>query len=309
VQRPILLLLLVGLLLAVNIALAKTLATAGLFPLLAAFAATAGAGVGLLAAAFVAGQRPKLGRDRLLFYVAAGGVSYALPNALVFSAAARVGSSYATVLHAFVPVLTYLIAMGWGMDKLKSQRALGLALGLTGALIVVLTRFGFSTSGEGTWLLLSLVAPVSIAFGNVLRSRYWPQGASPLEVGSALLLAAGAQLGLALAFMDAGPMLDGSHAGALALLLATSTLFYGLYFRLQHIAGPVYLSQIGFVGGALGLPLGVVMFAEQITVPMLAGIALVLAGVLLVRPAPTAAAYRSPGERTSSPEPERSLST
>ena len=41
----------------------------------------------------------------------------------------------------------------------------------------------------------------------------------------------------------------------LAALTAVSAAFYALYFRLQYVAGPVYLSQIGYIGTAFGIVL------------------------------------------------------
>ncbi|MBO6512173.1 MAG: EamA/RhaT family transporter, partial [Roseibium sp.] len=52
---------------------------------------------------------------------------------------------------------------------------------------------------------------------------------------------------------------------ALALLAAQTAIFtvqYGLYFRLQQTAGPVYLSQIGSVAAVIGLVLGYLVYGE-----------------------------------------------
>lgn len=288
-HRPIVLLLLTGLLLAVNINLAKAAADAGISPLLTAFIATVGAGGVLLVVAILIGRAPVLRPRRLLFYAVAGGVSYALPNALVFVAADRVGAAYASILHALVPSLTYLFAIGWGLDRLSGRRAFGVLLGLIGAMVVVGARRGFSTPEETTWLLLGLIAPVSIAFGNVLRSRFWPQGAEPLDLAPGMLLFAGLQIGIVLTALSPTSIGAGwvGAGGLLALQVVVSSLFYALYFRLQHVAGPVYLSQIGYVGTAFGLPIAILAFGDRVTPQMLVGGVLVVGGVLLTRPVRT----------------------
>lgn len=283
-RHPIPLLVAVGLLLAVNISLAKAAQDAGASALLTALISTGGAGVMLLVLASATGRRVALAPRSLLFYAVAGGVSYALPNLLVFAAAARVGPAFAALLHALVPGLTYLVAIGWGMDRLSPRRALGLLLGLAGAVGVIVARLGFSSEAEAATLLLALLAPVSIAFGNVIRSRYWPEGAGPLDIAPGMLLLAAAELSLLLLAQPAAGAAPAAALPILASQVAVSAIFYALYFRLQHIAGPVYLSQIGYVATAFALPMAVLVFGDRVTVGMLAGAVLVIAGVVLVRP-------------------------
>ncbi len=59
---------------------------------------------------------------------------------------------------------------------------------------------------------------------------------------------------------------------------------YVLYFQLQRVAGPVYLSQIGYVAAGFGVAIAVAVFAETVTLAMLAGLALIAGGVFLVTP-------------------------
>lgn len=299
-RRPIPLLITVGLLLAINISLAKAAHDAGASAVLTALVSTAGAGVILLVLAVATGHSFVLAPRRLFFYAVAGGVSYALPNLLVFAAAGRVGPAFAALLHALVPGLTYLVAIGWGMDRLLPRRAIGLLLGLVGATGVIVARLGFSNEAEAATLLLALLAPVSIAFGNVIRSRYWPRDAGPLDIAPGMLLLAAVELGLLLLARPEARAVPGAALPVLASLAAVSAIFYALYFRLQHIAGPVYLSQIGYVATAFALPMAVLIFGDHVTTGMVAGAALVIFGVILVRPTVT----RQPA---STPEPLRPI--
>ena len=54
--------------------------------------------------------------------------------------------------------------------------------------------------------------------------------------------------------------------------------------RLQIAGGPVYLSQIGYVAAAFGVALAYLLFGELPTWLLLAGVAMIVVGVLLVRP-------------------------
>ena len=283
-HKPVLLLVAVGFLLAANINVASAAARAGTSSLAVAFASTFGAGVILMAVAAHSGQGlSQLGRH-VPFLLFAGAVSYAIPNALVFLAADRVGPAFAAILHVLVPALTYLIALAWGADKPSTKRLVGVGLGGAGALIVVVARLGFSTAAETFIVLIVLAAPISIATGNVVRSRYWPDGLSPLVLASGLLIASGLQLGLVLATVQASVALTTTATAWLLAQVMVSALFYALYFRLQHAAGPVYVSQIGYVAAAFAVPFAMLAGSDRVTLAMLFGVALIVGGVLLVRP-------------------------
>ncbi|MCE3519213.1 hypothetical protein LXJ58_31180, partial [Escherichia coli] len=111
---------------------------------------------------------------------------------------------------------------------------------------------------EPFWVVVGLLIPVLLALGNVYRTVDWPQGADPTE------LAAGSHLTTALLLIPVIFYASGSFAvGPLGnvpwLVVAqvlASTCMFALYFRLQAVGGPVYLSQIGYVGAAVALIAG-----------------------------------------------------
>jgi drug/metabolite transporter (DMT)-like permease len=307
IRHPFARLLMVGGLLATVLLAVRAAVDAGLSPLGAALASTVGAGGVLLLRVRSSGAGVPVRPGELAFYVVAGGFSYALPNLLVFGAAGRIGAGYAALLHAFVPALTYALALLVRQDAWSSRRGGGLLLALAGAATVVLGRFAVAMPIETGWIVLAAAAPVSIAIGNVLRSRFWPFGARPDAVAAALLLAAGVQLavfGAATGF--ATPRLSATQLPWAVTLAGLSAVYYALYFRLQQQAGPVYLSQIGYVAAGFGVPLGALLFAERLTPAVLIGAALDVAGVLLVRPgdaSKTSAGLRPSHSRRSGSRP------
>ncbi|WP_132999762.1 DMT family transporter [Luteimonas arsenica] len=286
-HRFVLLLIVVGTLQAALVLLARLGAGAGMSILAAAIVSTLGAGMVIgLASLGRSRERRTANAGSLVFLGGAGTVSYAFPNALVFATAEKLGPAHAAMLYAFVPGLTYLIALLADLERSSPRRLTGLLLGFTGATVILSTRFDLATPTESLWLLISLAAPASVAAGNVIRSRFWPQGASVMDIAPGLLLSAGLVL-LAVAALAPGQSLAWpTHWGGPLALLATASLFYVLYFNLQQAAGAVYLSQIGYVAAAAGLAFGVTLFDEQVAAPMFAGIALVVLGVVLVTPHP-----------------------
>jgi drug/metabolite transporter (DMT)-like permease len=58
-----------------------------------------------------------------------------------------------------------------------------------------------------------------------------------------------------------------------------------MFMRLQQAAGPVYVSQVGYVGTAVGLASGALVFGETYTIWVWAACAVIVAGVLIVNSA------------------------
>jgi len=283
--EPIALLVSVGFLLAVNVNLAKAGTAAGASALTLAFWLHFGSGLALLAAAFARGERLSFESLYLANYLASGLVSFAFPGVIGFVVAQRVGPAYGSVIYALSPLITYTLAVSLGLDRLAIIRAVGLGVGLVGTGLVVAARFGLSTGGEGAWVLLALLVPASVALGNVLRTKLWPPGASGLALAPGSLIAAGLMLAPFWMIFGTGetlPSFSTAAGGIIWTQMAIATVYYGLFYRLQKVAGPVFLSQIGYVATGFGVAIAVMVFGDAVSFGMLAGIGLIVVGVLLV---------------------------
>jgi drug/metabolite transporter (DMT)-like permease len=65
----------------------------------------------------------------------------------------------------------------------------------------------------------------------------------------------------------------------IALQILVSTTMFLMFFRLQQIGGPTYLSQIGYVAAAVGLVIGVVVLSENYPAMVWLGAGVVAFGV------------------------------
>jgi drug/metabolite transporter (DMT)-like permease len=63
--------------------------------------------------------------------------------------------------------------------------------------------------------------------------------------------------------------------------VAVAATMFGLFFRLQLIGGPVYLSQIGYVAAAVSLLLGVLFLDERYALSTWLGAGIVTMGVIM----------------------------
>jgi len=280
---PLALLLLTGGLLGVFAVLVKAAVAAGWPPLAYLFWSLLGAGLILLAVAAANGRRPALDRRSLAYYLGAGLLSGALPNALAFAAIAHVGAGFVALSYAFPPLLTYVFALLLKIERPQVTRAAGLGLALAGVVSLVAAKISLGDAAP-FWIVLTLAAPVFVSSGNIFRSRFWPQGASPLSLAPGMLLA-GAALLLPYALLSGVPLAPPPSGLALPLLLAEIAVFsatFTLIFTLQAIAGPVYLGQIGSVGAVAGAALAALLLGEAIDFRIAVAAAAILAGVFLV---------------------------
>ncbi|APF36924.1 hypothetical protein BOQ54_05935 [Chelatococcus daeguensis] len=277
----------VGFLIALTVNLAKGAAAIGITGPEFAFWMALGAGVVLLVFAAARGERPALTREHLVYYALAGLLAVAAPNYIGFEVAARAGAAYASVPYALSPLITYALAVSVRIDAPSGKRIAGLVLGCLGTALVVANMIARADGTSPAWLFAALLVPLSVAFGNVHRTLYWPKGSAPMALAAAMLLAGALWLSPFVAVNGTQLLARGPASGSGAIIAAqvsVSALMYVLYFQLQRVAGPVYLSQIGYVAAGFGVAIAVAVFAETVTLAMLAGLALIAGGVFLVTP-------------------------
>jgi drug/metabolite transporter (DMT)-like permease len=282
---PFFLLLAVGAFIAVGINLSKAAAAYGIEGPEFAFWLSIGAGTVLLGLATLRGETIKLEPAHLRYYAVTGFVSLAAPNALTFILAKHAGAAYASVPYSLSPLITYPLAILVGLDRPEWRRFGGLAVGFVGT-VLVLSRLALATADAGAlWLLVALAIPLCLATGNIYRTLKWPKDMGDVGLAAAMMLASAIWLS---PFMIAYPVVAfraGFGAGELIVLaqIAAAAAMYWLYFWLQRAAGPVYLSQIGYVGAGFGVLFAVIFFREVVPPAAILGLLLIVAGVLLVR--------------------------
>ena len=280
-NRPLALLLVTGLAFGCNFPLGKLAVQAGVNPALWGVVICLGAGVTVMTAARLfetAAPVPGLYRYAAISAV----VSNVIPLALTFAAIPHIGSGLAAILVATSPVTTALLSMVLRVRPPSLLGLAGIAVGLSGAVAIILARNATFTADESRWLFLAALIPVFLGIGNVYRTMGWPRGAGPMRLGATINLAAVLPL-LALALVWGGADLAplARIPGLVAAQLAASTVMYLTFFRLQAVGGPTYLSQIGYVAAVIGVGVGVMFLGERYPPLVWVGIAVVAAGIAL----------------------------
>jgi drug/metabolite transporter (DMT)-like permease len=286
---PLLLLLATGITIGVAPPFARIAAQGGIPMIGFAFWQNLIGGLLLLLLAVVTAGRPPLSARHLRFYATSGLITLALPSALIFVAVAHIGAGLPSLAYAFPAMLTYAFALTLRMEKPVWTRGAGIALGLVGILMILLPRSGPVGDADLPWMLLAMLAPVSLAIGNIYRTKAWPKDATPLALAAGTLLGAAFWLLAASIAVNGGAYLP-SQTGGAAWVLPVVGVFACLsfipYFELQRVAGPVYLSQIGYVITATSLLIGTFVFGERYGLLVWSAVGVIVAGILLVNRRP-----------------------
>lgn len=265
-SAPILLVL-TGAFLGLTLPFGKLAFAAGIAPSVWAFLISTGAGTVLLIAFLVMGKRPRLDAHMVRYYLIAAFISYAVPNVMTLSAIPHLGSGYTGIMYTLSPVFTLMLSILFKLRRPNLLGLLGILVGFIGAVIVGFTRGQVGQPAEPLWVVIGLLIPVLLAMGNVYRTIDWPKGADPTE------LAAGSHITTALMLVPAIFMMTGTFPIAplgdvpwlVFFQILASACMFALYFRLQAVGGPVYLSQIGYVGAAVALLAGRCSLARAIS--------------------------------------------
>jgi|GEM_PF-228011 len=304
-RSPAWLLLLTGALLGLTFPLGKLASLASVSPVVWAWLVSFGAGVSLLLARLLSGRTVTMRREHLRYYLLSALVSLVLPNLLIFSVIPRLGSGFTGILFTVSPVFTLLLSMVWRIRTPSRIGIAGIVLGFIGAVVVTSTRGEVSQPASLGWLVAGLCIPASLAIGNIYRTVAWPRQAEPMELAIGSNLAAAAVLLALLLGTGRGADLQGLAtvpAVATAQVLA-STAMFSLFFRLQQVGGPTYLSQIGYVAAGIALIAGTWLLDERYAWSTWAGALVILAGIALSVLAERRRALALPTADTASPRP------
>ncbi len=214
-----------------------------------------------------------------------GVVNSALPFMLYGVAALAIESGLSSVLNATAPLWGALIASAWLGERLTFSRAVGLAIGFAGVVLLAWDKASLRPGDHGVSAAVAIAAclgaTLCYGFGaNYARARL--RDAAPMAI------AAGSQLAATVVLVLPGAWLwpqrmpgPGSWAAVAALAALCTALAYLLYFRLIARLGASRAISVTYLMPLFGLAWGALFLGEQVTPAMLAGGAVVLTGTAL----------------------------
>ena len=255
------------------------IAAPALGPILTAELRTLIAGIAL-AAWFAAFAYDPEYRRWARHYVIVGVLSSAAPFLLWAYAALTLTAGLLSVLNATAPMWGALCSAALLGERLSARRIAGLAVGIVGVALV--TR----PEGAAPLQYAAIAATLLATFCYGLSATYmkrWAAGVPSRGMAAGSQLAAGILL---IPFIPLWPPASAPGAGVaasiVALGLVCGAIAFLLYFRLIADLGPTRALTVTYLIPVFGVLWGVLFLGETISLPMLAGGALVVLGVVIV---------------------------
>lgn len=255
-------------------------AVPALGPIPLAFVRVALASLVLLALAFAQRRVPDF-RTRWREFAVVGVVNSALPFVLFSYAAQHVTASAGAILNATSPFFGAIAAAIWLNESLTWRKVAGMALGLAGVVVLVGWHPDTITSETALAIAACLAAALCYGLGGTYAKRKL-SGVPSFAIACASQLAAAVALAPALPFTTVpGPLSALVVANVIALAVASTAIAYLIYFKLIADIGPARALTVTFLIPLFGVLWGFLFLDEALTLNMLTGGALIVAGTAL----------------------------
>jgi len=218
---------------------------------------------------------PVLRRWRpLLAYTA---VELCIPWYFLAFAEQTLSSSLTGLLLATVPLVSAILVVSTGQERLGIRRIAGLVLGFAGVVALV------GLDIHGSLLAVGAVGVVAVgyALGPFILVRHLSDLPQLGVVAASLLVSAVVYLPFGIAQAPPGLPSTPVVAAVITLGVICTALAFVLFFRLIAEVGPARATVITYVNPAVALVLGVAVLGESFTVITAIGFALILAGSVL----------------------------
>src|SRR5574341_1817344 len=213
-------------------------------------------------------------------YVIVGVIGSAVPFLLWAYAALSLTAGLLAVLNATAPMWGALCSAALLRERLSARRIAGLIVGVVGVALV--TR----PEGGSQLHYAAIAATLLATFCYGLSATYlkrWASGVPSRGMAAGSQLAAGILL---IPFIPLWPTTGAPSAAVaasiLALGLVCGPIAFLLYFRLIADLGPTRALTVTYLIPVFGVLWGALVLGESVSLPTLAGAALVLAGPAFV---------------------------
>jgi len=235
---------------------------------------------------FVWNSFSKVPRDKWKYVAAAGILGNGIPAILFPYAQTGISSSLAGMINSLTPVFTLIAGVIFFNMIVTRNRILGLLLGLTGALLLIVTRSGAGGAAHIVFPLVVVAATVCYAFSvNILRHRLSEVDSLSLTGFALMFIGPPAAVYLfSTDFIYRTQTMQGSmmSLGSVVILAVFSTAISTFLFNnLIKSAGALAASSVTYLIPIVAVIWGLVD-GESFNIFYLFGLICVLSGVYLI---------------------------
>lgn len=225
-------------------------------------------------------------REHLPKLLFSGLLGVFIPAFLFTTAQQHIDSSVAGILNTLSPLWTLIMGVVFYRQIFRRPAVIGILVGLTGTVMLMLSRSGGSVTGFNAYGLLIVVACAFYGLNlNFVKFNITNLGSLAItSVSIALIGPLGALVLFGLTdFVHTLETVPGAWtaAGYVALLALMSTAIAGLIFnKLVRITTPIYASMVTYIMPLVSVMWGV-LDGEHLYVSHFVGMAAILGGVYL----------------------------
>ncbi len=181
---------------------------------------------------------------------------------------------------------TLLLALPLGIERPDPRRLFGLGLGVVAVGLIVLPQASLPEPGQAAWVALPVIVALAYAGENIYIAAARPPDIDALTILCGLSW--GALILLTPVALVSDAWFDITRLGPPEqAIVVISALHMGAYFGFIWLigqAGPVFASQVAYVVTGSGVVLGMIVYAERHSPWIWAALALMFAGLALVKP-------------------------
>lgn len=240
-----------------------------------------GVGAALLVPLLLSVRYLRLVRENAGRLFLLGLINHVLPFSLLALATTRLEAGFTSLINATTPIFTALLGALFFTTPIQRQQYLGLAMALFGVYVLSADRLDFALGGDGWFILAVLGATFCYGVASNYSKTYLVH--LPVRV-----LAAGSTAMSALILLVPGlllwpeaPISGLAWANGLALAVLSTTVAFLLYFGLIASAGATATSTVTFLVPVSALVWGYLLLGERLSLQILAGMAITLAGTAI----------------------------
>lgn len=245
------------------------------------------AGLVLLGYLYWRGESLRMSGQDLLWAALLGAILFMAGNYLVTVGEKYVASGVAAVLVATTPLWTALLETFWpGGEKLRWRGWVGLLIGLGGVALLKLDHPADRDTDLGSLLVVG--SALSWALGSFLLRRHRQHGSHLLTAAYQMIFGGIGQTLVGLALHEPAQLTPASFTPAAVYAFFHLLVFGSLvgFVAYNWLLGHVTTSQAStyaYVNPAVAIVVGWQLGDQELTFSILAGMAVILLGVALVR--------------------------
>ncbi|MBT5674596.1 MAG: DMT family transporter [Rhodospirillaceae bacterium] len=244
------------------------------------------AGVVMFVLALLFRKPPRVSVAHLKCYAVTGASGLAIPYIIVAMVVGHgVPSGVLSMIIALAPMLTYLGAVIFRLERAWWVKFFGLIIGIAGIVLIVAPDSSLPSRDLVVWILIALIVPLGYATTTIAAALMRPPAMDSLSFSAGYFLAPVPILFIAM--LATGEFWAfGSGFGDAEWALVLSGLVQGLgiylFLELVMLMGPVFFTTVNFITPLTGILWGMAFFNERLSFWVLIALVPLFLGLFFV---------------------------